>query len=355
MRKNSIINHQGNYIALGFSSWKEDFVPDFLGGRSTVEFVDNAEDIHTASAENVLVWSSKLTNDISENCISTGKKLWLMEDGFVRSVGLGADLIRPLSLVIDSCGIYYDSTQPSDLEKILNLQFFDDDLIFSAKHLREKIVALKISKYNVGSHLRVPFPQDKLIILVPGQVESDASIVKGSPHVKTNEQLLRQVKDSYPDAFIIYKPHPDVVSCGRSGKLNSESEGLYDVLIDHVSIVELLDRVDEVHTMTSLTGFEALLRGVKVVTYGMPFYAGWGLTQDALQCPRRTRRLSIDQLVVGALILYPIYVDPKTGRVVDVEYAINILSKQSLFSIRSLLWKIKNIVRKLLLKLSRFL
>ena len=65
--------------------------------------------------------------------------------------------------------------------------------------------------------------------------------------------------------------------------------------------------------MTSLAGFEALLRGKPVTTYGQPFYAGWGLTEDLCPVPRRTRRRSLDELVAGALILYPRYLDPVTG------------------------------------------
>ena len=65
--------------------------------------------------------------------------------------------------------------------------------------------------------------------------------------------------------------------------------------------------------MTSLTGFDALLRGKKVVTYGQPFYAGWGLTEDraknATAFERRQRRLTLDELVAGALLHYPIYWD----------------------------------------------
>ena len=73
--------------------------------------------------------------------------------------------------------------------------------------------------------------------------------------------------------------------------------------------------------MTSLAGFEALLRGKPVWTYGRPFYAGWGLTHDALDFPRRDRRLDLDQLIAGALIAYPIYVHPRSGlpcRIEDV-------------------------------------
>ena len=71
--------------------------------------------------------------------------------------------------------------------------------------------------------------------------------------------------------------------------------------------------MDGVHVITSLAGFEALLRGKAVSTHGVPFYAGWGLTKDLSEVPaRRTRRLSLDELVAGTLLLYPRYTDPVT-------------------------------------------
>ena len=42
-----------------------------------------------------------------------------VEDGFLRSRGLGADLIPPLSLVLDDMGIYYDPNSPSRLETLI--------------------------------------------------------------------------------------------------------------------------------------------------------------------------------------------------------------------------------------------
>jgi len=72
--------------------------------------------------------------------------------------------------------------------------------------------------------------------------------------------------------------------------------------------------VDEVHVNTSLTGFEALLRHKPVTTYGVPFYAGWGLTTDLGPVPsRRNATRTLDELVAAALLLYPRYLDPLTG------------------------------------------
>ncbi|MDT8871192.1 hypothetical protein RAA17_09260 [Komagataeibacter rhaeticus] len=99
-------------------------------------------------------------------------------------------------------------------------------------------------------------------ILVPGQVSDDQSVLRGGGRIRGNLELLRAVRRHNPDAFIIYRPHPDVTSGYRSGALNDK-----DVLscADHVSyggsITALMERVDEIHTLTSLAGFEGLLRG----------------------------------------------------------------------------------------------
>jgi capsular polysaccharide export protein len=84
----------------------------------------------------------------------------------------------------------------------------------------------------------------------------------------------------------------------------------------------LLEEVDEVHTLTSLAGFEALLRGKRVVTFGQPFYSGWGLTEDHVSFPRRTRTLTLDELVAGVLLLYPVYLSRQTGRFTTPERAL---------------------------------
>ena len=80
--------------------------------------------------------------------------------------------------------------------------------------------------------------------------------------------------------------------------------------------------MDALHVLTSLAGFEALLRGVEVHCWGLPFYAGWGLTQDQLDCPRRGRSLPLEALVHGTLIDYPRYVSRDSGWFITPEQAI---------------------------------
>jgi capsular polysaccharide export protein len=75
-----------------------------------------------------------------------------------------------------------------------------------------------------------------------------------------------------------------------------------------------------VHTISSLAGFEALLRERTVTVHGRPFYAGWGLTIDrAQQSERRRRTLELDALVTATLMLYPRYLDPMTDDRIEAE------------------------------------
>jgi capsular polysaccharide export protein len=135
-----------------------------------------------------------------------------MEDGFLRSVGLGAELTRPLSWVVDRRGIYYDATRESDLEYLLERGQFSAELVARAAALRERVLAAGLTKYNLdGRPWRRP-GGDRQVVLVPGQVESDASLAFGAPGLRTNMALLRMVRQTQPDAYLVYKPHPDVVA-----------------------------------------------------------------------------------------------------------------------------------------------
>ncbi len=252
-----------------------------------------------------------------------------LEDGFIRSVGLGADLVRPLSWVMDRQGIYYDATRPSELESILQHDAFDEALLARARALRERLVADGLTKYNVGTGAwQRPREADgaaiRRVILVPGQVESDASLAYGAPGIRRNLDLLRAVRAANPDARVLYKPHPDVVAgLRREGEGEHDAAAWCDELVQDAAMGELLLAVDEVHTLTSLAGFEGLLRGKKVVCYGQPFYAGWGLTTDVVPVARRTRRLALDELVAGVLIRYPAYISRSTGRFTTPERALD--------------------------------
>jgi capsular polysaccharide export protein len=303
--------------ACAFSIWKKPIVRRFFV-ESRVVFVRSASQVPAGSS--LLVWGRKPI----PGKLPAGVQLIHLEDGFLRSVGLGADLIRPVSWVIDSRGIYYDATQPSGLEVLLQTTEFTPGLLARAVWLRERIVSTGLTKYNVGSSGWQRPAGAARVILVPGQVESDASLRFGAPGICTNLVLLRAVREANPDAYLLYKPHPDVVAgLRRNGQDEDEAGRWCDEVVVDVVMGELLQQVDEVHTLTSLAGFEALLRGKAVTCYGQPFYAGWGLTMDLEPIFRRSRRLSLDMLVAGTLILYPIYISRTTGQFTTPERALD--------------------------------
>lgn len=328
----------GNWLAEGFSRWKQRFIGRFLGPAAKVRWGSHTE---CKEDECVLVWASQFNTVQTAKQTQLNSRVWRIEDGFVRSVGLGVDLVDPLSLVLDSRGIYYDATMPSDLEYVLEHAEITQDLLQRASRLIQQLVELKLSKYNIGTSRRLQLPTHRHIILVPGQVETDASIRTGSPQLRTNLELLQAVRSCNPDAFIIYKPHPDVLSGARVG--NVASDEFYDLEVRDIAMPVLLEQVNEVHTLTSLTGFEALLRGIPVVTWGLPFYAGWGLTEDKITCSRRTRQRTLDELVAATLLLYPTYVDPQTGDLINAETAVTLLNRgretRQTLPLRSHVWR----------------
>lgn len=303
--------------ALGFSRWKKPIVRAFFGG-SEVKFVKQAEQVPPGGT--LAVWGRR------EVPLAAPRELALvrLEDGFLRSVGLGAELVRPLSWVMDRRGIYYDAGAPSDLEHLLATAVFEPALLARARALRERIIEQGITKYNVGQGCWTRPSAARRVVLVPGQVESDAAIALGAPGLRTNLALLQAVRAASPEAYVVYKPHPDVVAkLRRAGQGENDVRHHCDEIVVDVPMDGLLTQADEVHVLTSLAGFEALLRGREVVTYGCPFYAGWGLTRDHHRLPRRGRRLTLDELVAAVLILYPTYVSRTTGAFTTPERALD--------------------------------
>ncbi|CAB3661580.1 hypothetical protein LMG26690_00600 [Achromobacter animicus] len=307
--------HSGRTIAIGYRRWKAENVEPFLrfNGKAPnfVKDATAAAALKPSPADHLVVWGTDAPPPVKVLAQASGAQLLRMEDGFVRSVGLGSDFVPPSALVLDGQGLYFDPRQASDLEDMLNMREFTDEDRKRARLVREMIVANGITKYNVEPN-EIPSwsDPDRYTILVPGQVEDDASVRYGSQHVQSNLQLLRAVRLAAPAAYIVYKPHPDVMANNRVGRLHRcAALEFANTIESKSSIVSCIEACDEVHTITSLSGFDALLRGKSVTTYGTPFYAGWGLTTDRVAAARRQRKLTVDDLVAGALLHYPIYFD----------------------------------------------
>jgi capsular polysaccharide export protein len=259
-----------------------------------------------------------------------------IEDGFLRSRGLGAALVPPLSLADDDSGIYYDPARESRLERLIAGPLPPGGAE-RARRLREQILAGGVTKYNLPgtgtdatalAPLRAARPEAP-VILVPGQVEDDASIRLGAGEIRTNRALLEAARAANPDAILLYKPHPDVEAGLRPGAV-PDANTRADLVLRDTSAAEALALADRVWTITSGLGFEALLRGLPVTCLGAPFYAGWGLTDDRGPVPDRRKavlpRPDLDRLVHAALIAYPRYLDPVTQTPCPPELAVERLA-----------------------------
>ena len=291
---------------VGFSLWKRAFMRTFCAHLADeLRFVRRPPGRLTGD-EQVLVWGSRYPELVSAIRV---------EDGFIRSSGLGSNLCRPSSLSIDPVGIYFDSRRPSALEQLLNYESIDEALLARGNRLLALLRRSRVSKYNVGTSMPFQPPQDgRELVLVVGQVDGDASILCGSPVIRSNEQLLWAVRAAKPQAHILFKPHPDVVCGNREGTISASCLAeCVDSQVIQCDLASLYPHIDELHTMTSLSGFEALVQGVKVTTWGQPFYSGWGLTHDIHPPARRERPLPLAALVCLTLAAYPRYIDWQSG------------------------------------------
>ena len=308
--------------AFGFKPWKQPILRRFLAGAELRFRRRHAQPGSGSSA--MAIWGCEPGRRLArflEQCPAT--EVLHLEDGFLRSVGLGANLIDPISWVVDQSGMYYDARGPSDLETFLSYHRFSAADRARGAAVRRKIVDAAITKYNLpAAPWRRP-PEQARVVLVPGQVEGDASIRFGAVEVRTNVDLLKAVRRAEPEAWLLYKPHPDVVAGLRqAGADEAQTTRWCDEMVTGGSLEALYGQVEALHVLTSLSGFEALLRGVEVHTWGLPFYAGWGLTHDRHACPRRGRKLDLDELAFGALVAYPSYVSRFSGLFITAEQAI---------------------------------
>ena len=323
-------------VGYRIAPWKRAAVAAMLDGPQGpprfTRSLDRAASLAKANKGRIAAWglaAQRIRDTRGIECLA-------VEDGFLRSVGLGAAFVAPLSLVFDARGIYYDPRQASDIEHRLATAAITQGERAQAETLRMRIIAEKVTKYNLqGSPEIPPLPADRTIVLVPGQVADDAAVLCGAGfgggRRNVNAVLLADVRRRHPAAFVIFKPHPDVENLGRRGSLSAAQElGDADCVIRNISLESLLPLVSRVETYSSLAGFEALLRDVPVTVHGLPFYAGWGLTSDLQECPRRGRKIALDDLMAVALMQYPRYWDPVSGLACPPDVVLDRLQAQRL-------------------------
>lgn len=314
-QRQHLLHYPDHLEAFGFTPWKARQLRAFVprATHQTLRFRRRHAVPHSQT-NLAITWGMKPCNGVDQSNISRVR----VEDGFIRSAGLGANLIEAQSWVFDQQGIYYNAEQGSDLETLISTLQLTDTQRGRAKAVRDTLMRHNISKYNLGGRAWAASDgmEQRSKVLVLGQVDQDASIRHGVPpdaSVHTSAQLLAEVRQQYPQAWVIYKPHPDLVAGLRgSAKLPKQITHHCDEVVVDACLATLFERVDRVCVLTSLGGFEALIRGLPVHTWGLPFYAGWGLTQDSLAShvwirERRRRQVDLETLIYASLIAYPTY------------------------------------------------
>lgn len=103
------------HVAGGMRLWKRQRLQQFFGRQMPLIFRDDpakAAVLAGKTGRSLIVWAGKAPPALP--CLR-------VEDGFLRSRGLGAALVPPLSLVTDDLGIYYDPAQESRLERLIRM------------------------------------------------------------------------------------------------------------------------------------------------------------------------------------------------------------------------------------------
>lgn len=339
--------------AVNIVEWKREFIARLFAG-SRLTFLNEKSRITAYIAEIMrlisrgkktafLVWGMPDCKDVIFAARKFSIPLIRVEDGFIRSVGSGLRHIPPYSLCFDSKTMYFNCWRASDLENLISR--FDEkdnaELIGRARMCMDFIVNKRITKYNVDVKTdmhAIYGAKKKRRILVIGQIEDDKSIKFGCGHVRTNRELLEIAIRENPSAQIIFKNHPDL-NFGRIVANSSSISDIEDDLIvlndSKIGIDDALEGVDHVYAMTSLSGFEALLRGVKASVFGSPFYAGWGLCDDRLFNGKRRKKRSLEEVFACAYMLYPVYFLPDTGKVTTLEEILNILNTEKSLNVQA--------------------
>lgn len=314
-------------ILWGFNDWKRGFIAQYLkdyrvafAPRKSMRanILYNSRNFPEPVGQ-FIIWGQTETVWVRLLAKLANIPIWRMEDGFLRSMDLGANHITPYSIVLDKTGLYFDSSKSSDIIDILNNHDFENDheLTVNAKKCFKIWAENRLSKYNVPSSFTTNWasPVGRKRIAILGQVTGDAALKYGNPRRYCSEDLIVAAKEEHPGAEIIFRPHPEEVRKKSWPRKLRNLEKICIISDPRTQLIDFISNIDQIYTISSLSGFEALLRGKAVTVFGTPFYAGWGLTSDRVKIDYRTRPLSKENLFATAYLLYPRYlVEPEGSK-----------------------------------------
>jgi hypothetical protein len=263
--------------------------------------------------------------------------IYFVEIGFVSCITNVQDASIPntyrrvCSWIVDDMAFYYDALVPSRICQFINSE--ECTLTPAESERSRNIVTLlrehKITKYNyqpicTPDILRLPGKK----VLVVDQSYRDASITRGMADEKTFTAMLDTALAENPDAHIIIKMHPDSINKGRgSYYARVKDNARIHKLTSEVNPWSVLEATDKMYVCTSQIGLEALMCNMEVHCFGMPVYAGWGLTKDRQRLAGRSRKRTLEEVIYTIYIRFSKYIHPQNGDLCEVEEYIEALLK----------------------------
>ena len=297
-----------------------------------------------SNQDSVVGWGFKSHTLKLKEQVADKHKFIHLEDGFIGYIGHPAKNGQNVSLIADKLGMYYQSQQPSDLDVSISNSLTGEQIV-RVRKLIEQIQQHGITKYNCYSHIgdnkTYPKSLDKLkgqsFVLLVDQVAGDQSVIGAQATEHDFLLMIDEAKARYPESAIVVRTHPDTQFGKKTGVLaNLIASGAItnvDVCNEICHPHSLIRHAKAIFTVSSQMGFEGLILGKKVHCFGLPFYAGWGLTIDSKQCCRRSditnkAPVTLEQLVYAALIDYPRYCNPVSQRRCEIEEIVELLKYQ---------------------------
>jgi len=293
-----------------------------------------SEDSDEIDVDCVVCWGAKGDESVARSkqlAQDHGLPFYFMEDGFVRSLGLGLKDDRTYSFIKDDLGLHYLPQTPSRLETMIqDSAWMTTSVNERSRALIQRLTSQRITKYNHAPVLPYPFTTNARRVLVCDQRYKDGSVTLAGYSTNVFERMVTAALRENPGAEVWAKLHPDAITGGKRSYIAALPESLKSslrIIYDDINPISLLDGFDTVYVVSSQMGFEALMLGKRVHCFGLPFYAGWGLTQDDLALPRRGSA-SLEKVFAAAYLRYTTYINPTTGKAGDLEDVIDYIVEQ---------------------------
>ena len=165
----------------------------------------------------IAVWGYRPTGEKAvARAEQSGLPVLRLEDGFIRSLGLGVSGCPPLSMVLETQGMYYDASKPSTLEMLILQREENQPLQDTARQAMQIIVEGDLSKYNQAPACTKAKPECGAVLVVD-QTFGDMAVVYGNAGAEQFEQMLQAAMAENPTSEIWVKIHPDVLLGKKAG------------------------------------------------------------------------------------------------------------------------------------------